>query len=131
MKKVNDYELDSAAVDLYWQLVNIQNSLEKPYDMPMHAEKASQTKTMRGLIDYLFPIDEDNKLYHTAFEILLRATRYGLKDWFRRFNYDTPVNANTLERLIGSYSKFPIVNDMITLDYENMDIEDYYEKWYC
>lgn len=131
MKKVNYYELDSVAVDLYWQLVNVQNALKKPYDMPLRATKASQTETMRGLINYLFPVNKGNELYRAAFKILLRATRYGLKDWFRRFNYDTPVNVNTLERLIGSYSKFPIVNNMITLDYENMDIEDYYKKWYC
>lgn len=131
MKNVNDYELDSAAVDLYWQLVDVQNALEKPYDMPMRATRASQTKTMRGLINCLFPVNKDNELYRTAFEILLHATRYGLKDWFRHFDYNTPVNADTLEKLINSYSNFPVVNDMITLDYENMDIEDYYEKWYC
>lgn len=131
MKNVNDYELDSAAVDLYWQLVDVQKALEKPYDMPLRATKASQTETMRGLINYLFPVDKGNELYRAAFEILLHATRYGVKDWFKRFNYNTPVNADTLERLINSYSKFPIVNDMITLDYENMDIEDYYKKWYC
>lgn len=131
MKNVNDYELDGAAVDLYWQLVNVQNALKKPYDMPLRATKASQIETMRSLINYLFPVDKGNELYRVAFEILLHTTRYGLKEWLKRFDYDTPVNADTLERLINSYSKFPIVNDMITLDYENMDINDYYEKWYC
>lgn len=131
MKNINDYELDSAAVDLYWQLVDVQNALEKPYDMPLRATRASQVKTMRGLINYLFPANKSNELYRTAFGILLHATRYSLKDCFRRFDYNTPVNADTLEKLINSYSNFPVVNDMITLDYENMDIEDYYEKWYC
>lgn len=122
-------ELDDAMVDVYFQLIDVQGALQKPYDMPMRATKASQSKNMLELMNRLFPYDNPKYAWHRrAFKDLLVATKTGI---FRHFEYETPVNENTLDKLIDSFKKFPIVYDMIIYAYEDMDIEDYYEEWYC
>lgn len=129
MKKEENFELDEAMVDVYFQLIDVQNALQKPYDMPHRAIKASQSKNMLELMDHLFPYDNPKYAWHRrAFKKLLVATKTGI---ICHFEYETLVNEKTLDKLINSFKKFPVVYDMITYVYEDMSIENYCEEWYC